>query len=288
MKNATIYRISHIPTDKLEAALKASPSREPTSLELETAGWVEPTKNYGSLVMAVGNADMIALKKIKRVIPASVVKRETERLVAEEERRTGFKVGRKLRSEFKQLAIDNLTPKAFLSEKTITAFIDEDYLFVDATGSTADDFVLSLSNAYFKQFGETLDIKPWKLVDNGCAVDVRECFTYWMRQYSSGFEGNYSIFDHFDLPANPRFKSELPESSVLSGKNASLSDIEALIEAGHQITELELDHKGTTFRIDEKLTVRGIKWGFEPDNVLEHLTIREIVEALWQESPTAA
>ena len=148
-KNLTIARLPadfSLPTlpSTLEAALSEHPLRSPGPLEMETRGFITPfSRKDAALTHETGNAALFALGTETRVLPASVLADAVAERIADHEAKTGRKPGNRLRNEFREAALGELLPRAFIKRARTGAYFDNEsrLLYVDTTSDSAAEAV---------------------------------------------------------------------------------------------------------------------------------------------------
>lgn len=86
-------------------------------------GWVAP-RDDGALVHSINGQWLVALCVEKRLLPASVINRETKERATALEQSQGFAPGRKQMRELKERVAEELLPRAFTSQRTTFVWID--------------------------------------------------------------------------------------------------------------------------------------------------------------------
>lgn len=158
-KNAVIFRL---PPDckpssaELEEKLSARPLTECGPLDTERCGFVSATP-LGRLVHTVNGQHLIAVGVHKKILPASVVRAETQKraeVVAEEQ---GFPVGRKQLRELKEQVLTELLAKALIKTQITRAWIDtiNGWLVVEGSGSSRAERLVSALREALGSFAAT-------------------------------------------------------------------------------------------------------------------------------------
>ncbi len=154
-KNLQIYKISHIglsSATEIHAALCKKPLLDikpgfPVSL-----GFVPPSPESDCFTAYANEGQHLiaALGTRERVLPASVVKTEVKRRVMIEEKRLGFKLGKKEIRDIKESVEFDFLPKAFISERQTRFWIDfeHDLIIIDSPSpGKAEDLISVLRDA---------------------------------------------------------------------------------------------------------------------------------------------
>ncbi len=132
--------------ERLADSLSKLAFQPSSALETERHGWVPPVR-HGGLVHAVQNQWLVALRMEKKLLPNPVVKQITEEKAQELEEQQGFRPGRKQLRELKQRVFEELLPKAFVTQRTLYAWIDpvNGWFAVDTSSrARAEDLISAL------------------------------------------------------------------------------------------------------------------------------------------------
>ncbi|HEY8710070.1 MAG TPA: recombination-associated protein RdgC [Burkholderiaceae bacterium] len=153
-KNLIVYRIG--PTwsanrAALEAGLAKASFVACGATQAVSAGWTAPRSvAHAPLVEVVGGQWLLQLTIEQRVLPSAVVKRRTDERVAQIERSTGRKPGKKQTKEIKEEAVLELLPQAFTKQAAVKVWLSpaQRLLMVDASSpARADEVVTHLVKA---------------------------------------------------------------------------------------------------------------------------------------------
>lgn len=144
-KSASIFKIK-LPLDlpALEEGLKKHQFAPCGPTQESSAGWIPPRCANGAFVEAIGGQYIIRLMIETKSVPADVLRRKVDEQVAEIERQTGRKPGKKERREIADEVKLSLLPAAFTKQSATTAWIDPKagLLAIDtASSSRADKFL---------------------------------------------------------------------------------------------------------------------------------------------------
>lgn len=129
-KNLVMYRL---PSDfslsaaELEDRLSRRRLRECGSLEMFNRGWMPPagaTAEDQRLVHTVNRQHLIALGVNQKLLPASIVRQETQERAKALEQEQGHPVGRRQLREIKERVTTELRARALTRRKTMHAWID--------------------------------------------------------------------------------------------------------------------------------------------------------------------
>lgn len=169
-KNLTVYQT---PRHWLPPTITQGLFQPCGAFQNETFGWVSPRED-GDLMPVVGGQAMLALRREKRLLPASVITAHVKKMAADIEAQQGFKPGRRQMRDLKEQAIDNLTPKAFCVQQTTNVWIDPVHgrLCVDTANASRAEQVIEHLFASLEPF----TIIP-TLLRKSCAEGMREWLT---------------------------------------------------------------------------------------------------------------
>ena len=112
----------------------------------QAIGWVEPRGiAQGPLIESIGGHWMVKLQIENKVVPASVIKRKIEELVAHIELTEGRKPGKKERKEMRDNVLLTLLPMAFTKQGSVLVWIDpkERLLVLNAGSQGRADAVMT-------------------------------------------------------------------------------------------------------------------------------------------------
>lgn len=261
MKAFKMFQVPSYTAAALQQVAEAFLSTEPAVFQQSILGFTHlPSGNLVETIHGVGH--QMRVRKIERLLPAKVVKRETEIAIKRWEDQSGHPAGRRTRQELKEQTIDRLLPKAFMSSSDIDLLFTPDTLFIGSSSDTKVDAIIGLLVLAFNLSGAPEEfsasaprpvarvIKVDSLDDQGPDVEVplSEAFADWVLGYADLPEG-YVV--------GTAFRSEGSQSSVLSGKHENLSDF---FPSERRIVELELQDDDVSFRLTEDLTFKSIKW----------------------------
>lgn len=147
-KNLQIYRLPagwNITAAQIEERLAHHPLQPCGGLEMQSRGWVPPTKG-DALVHSLNRQLLIAMGVEQKLLPAAVVNQLTQEKADFIEAQQGYRPGRKQLRELKEQVMSELLPRAFSRRRTVHAWIDpvHGWLVVDAANSARAEEMLSL------------------------------------------------------------------------------------------------------------------------------------------------
>jgi recombination associated protein RdgC len=142
-KNAQLYRLPApwaVTPDELDGQLAKRAFHPCGAMDLASVGFVEPAEHSShGLVHVVGGQYLITLGIEQKLLPASVINQEAEKLARQVEADQGFKPARKQMKEIKAAVTDELLPRAFTVQRRVPIWIDpvSGWLAVDASSRGA-------------------------------------------------------------------------------------------------------------------------------------------------------
>lgn len=174
---------------------------------------------------------VLTIKTTKRVVPATVVKREVEERAARWLEQNGFPMGRKMLRETKEQVVVDLLPRAFLSDSIAQVYVVKDLV------------LCSKASAVFLPL-------PMKRIVTKDRVPLTE----WA----------------LDEPPDPfklgdRLKAEGSQSSLKIQSPKMLTEFSKVAESERRVTELKL-LSDLEFVLTEDLEFKGIKYPKEADD----------------------
>ena len=192
-KNVIVYRIAPQEDDallKLEEGLEKARFAPCGASQERSAGWVEPRgEAHAPLVESIGGQWIMKFMVEAKVVPGTVVRRKLEERIAQIEKETGRKPGRKEAKELKEDVLLQLLPMAFTRQGATPVWIDPlaGWLVVGSSAQArADEVVTALVDAMpggvtvvplYTQQSATAAMSDWLVSQEppeGFSVD-REC-----------------------------------------------------------------------------------------------------------------
>ena len=183
----------------------------------------------------------LIVKITKRVVPSSVVKRLVAEKAAAWAEQVGHQPGRKTLREFKEQAIEELLPKAFLSDTLHTVYLVNDLallssnaivpFIVNAIGSATEDSVT----------GESVDLSIIK-------TDVFNRLTEWT----------------VDEPPEPfelgdRVRATSHDTTVSIQSPSILSEFPKVANTERRVSELKLLSENVSFILKDTFVLKSVK-----------------------------
>lgn len=148
-KNAIFYQLrgwEYSPTD-LETLLEERKSQNCGKFAVETLGWTQPLRNYGSMFTHVQESFiMICMRKHQKVIDSGAVSEIVEDKIQKIKREENRNVYSKEKLAIKEGVLSELLPDALTKSTYVFAYIDTEakILCVDSSSYSAAETVVSL------------------------------------------------------------------------------------------------------------------------------------------------
>lgn len=253
-KNATVFEFSQLGPEQAQL-LANKPWVAPLSGEASSNGFVKPTTESETLVKQVGDLAFFAFKESKKILPASVVNEEVDRLAKNLEDSTGCRVGRKERKLLKEEVITTLLAKAFVKHSTTFGWFDfgNGKLVIAASGTKPLDVVRVIDACLWASDIEII-LKPW-----APSEDTGRLLTSWVEHDSPA---------HFSIDDRITLKGAEGQSVKVIDDNAT-SVATPLIDS-RECAELAMTYDGkVSFSITSGMQIKRI----------DYLDISSITEA---------
>ncbi len=145
-----IYRLDptwQIELSDLETKLQDNKFTECGASQQKSVGWLEPRgEQFGPLVESIASQWILKLQIETKSVPTSVVKRQLDKVIAEVQKTTGRKPGKKEQKDIRDDLILSLLPQAFAKQSQVLIWIDQQngFLFTDASSQAKSDEVMTL------------------------------------------------------------------------------------------------------------------------------------------------
>ncbi|MFA9487409.1 MULTISPECIES: recombination-associated protein RdgC [unclassified Mannheimia] len=148
-KNVMIYKLTSELSldskslDDLQQETKFTPC---TQFDMSKFGWSSPLKGSDLLHFSQGNQFLLVSHKEDKLLPANVVKAETEQRIAELEEKEARKLKKTEKQAVKDQVVSNLLPRAFSKHQFTAIWLDLDnqLVYVDAASSKRAEDTLAL------------------------------------------------------------------------------------------------------------------------------------------------
>lgn len=291
-KHLSMFRLPAdfaIDAETFELALAEHPLRAPGPLELETRGFISPfNRADAALTHGAEGATLLALGQDAKLLPVSVLTDAVNERIADHEAKTGRRPGKRLRNEFKEAALADLLPRAFVKHHRCLAYLDPARrLLVADTSSdkTAEAVVCAIR--------EAIGSFPARPVATEASIAL--LMSEWL---ISG-----QLPEGFELGDGCELKDPSDQASVVRCRNHDLTADEVREHArrGKQVSQLALLYNQRIgFVLDTRCRLLSLHFldiiadqldaqdGADPDTVLDAeftlmvLELRQLVQRLDQ------
>lgn len=228
-KNLVPYRLTSawkLSPGALEERLAERVLHPCVGLAPQSQGWVSPIDD-GQLVCAQGKQMLVALGMETKILPASVVKDETEARADAHEQKMGYRPGRKQMRELKDQVTAELLPRAFARRQLTRAWIDGErgWMFVDSANLKKGDEL----TAFLRETLGKLPLEPLET-----AQSASSCMTQWL---ASGHAP-----EHFELDQDCEMRSggDDPAAVRFSRHGLGEDSVRRHLQDGKTVTQLGL------------------------------------------------
>lgn len=230
---------------ELELALSQHPLRSPGPLEFETRGFVSPfSRDDAAFTLGSQGSALFCLGEESRLLPASVLSDAIAEQIAEYQANTGRKPGKRLRNEFRERALAELLPRAFIKRARTSAYLDGRMLVVDTSSDSAAEAVATAVRDALGSF----PARPL-----ACEASATLLMSEWLiaSQLPEGFEfgDECELKDPSDMAMVARFRNH----------DLTAEEVREHARCGKQVTQLGLIFDGRIgFVLDAKLKLRRL------------------------------
>ncbi|WP_265498871.1 recombination-associated protein RdgC [Providencia rustigianii] len=250
-KNAIVYRMTRdiqISSDELEAQLKNLEFSPCGIQDMMKVGWTNPIKTGEALTHSVGNQILIVAKREEKILPTDVIKKELQAKIDKLEAEQGRRLKKTEKDSLKDEVVQDLLPRAFSKESTVSVWIDNDNqrIIVDTSSAKRAEDTLALLR---KALG-SLPVVPLTM-----KTPIELTLTDWLR--------DGVIPQGFNLTDEAELKAMLAEGGIARFKKQDLvsDEIASHIEAGKLVTKLSLDWNETIqFTLRDDGSLKKIKF----------------------------
>lgn len=246
MKTVIPFRLSQtISSNTLSDMAENFAHQDPQSQQPVSTGFttIDPLGN---------NVYKLVIRSTKRVVPSSVVKRLVAEKAAAWLEQTGNPAGRKTMREFKEQAITELMPRAFLADSLHTVYLVDDLalfssklgfeFFRDALFRTTEDPVT----------GEYVGLAFPLLAYPDTMVTFPGVLTEWATDEPP-----------YPFTLGDRVKAKGGNSAVSFQSPSILSEFPKVASSERHVSELELLSDNISFRLTEQFTLKSVKLAAE-------------------------
>lgn len=272
-KNLSLMRLPAdftLAAEPFESALTEHPLRSPGPLEMETRGFLTPFSREDA-ALSHGNQDalLFCLGQESRMLPSSVLRDAVDARINEHEAKTGRKPGKRLRNDFREAALGELLPRAFIKRSRVGAYWDgpSRLLVVD---SSSDRNTEAVTTAVREAIGSF----PARPLASEASLTL--LLSEWL--ISGELPAGFELGDECEL------KDPSDQTSVVRCRHHDLTaeEIREHARTGKQVTQLGLIYDGRIgFVLDAKLKLRKLSFldivadkldaqdGADPDQIID-------------------
>lgn len=268
IKAAIVYS-AELPADEhLEQHLKENAFTEMTSLQLRSAGFAAFDSGLYTAPFPGGVAFKVRVDE--KIIPASALHQEVERMALETLRMTGRKPGKKERKELKDAALLSLAVRAFSRTSIITCFYERatQYLIVPTTSKKLSDTINStLVHAVASMKTTTINVSGIK---HGLTARMAK----WL-------ENDDEAFGEFNPSGDASLAIEKRRITVKMGHLLTAKEgLQEAISKGFQVTSLGFCHTdtGVEFRLTDAFHFKGVVFLTEPGEADDWFAAQAAIE----------
>lgn len=260
---ASIYNVEFADSCNLAELLSKAQFVEPATLDQSSTGFV-PVPGTDEYVMNLpGVARVFAVRMADKILPASVVRNELDKCVADIEARDSRRVGKKERGQIKDAVTDELLAKALVKHKTVLVFhhFDSGVLVIPSTSANVCDRIMSnLRYAVGALKSVTIHVSGLK---HGLTTRMKA----WAQAEDLSTQHPMGI--DFSLAGDISLKGELGKAkfSINGLENAQKGVREAMELGGMQVDEIGLQCTDADyfFRLTSDFKFKGIDAGVAPE-----------------------
>lgn len=248
-KNLTIFRLPKkyaITVDALHAFLTRMQFTECGSSDDCTFGFVPPV-DYGLLAHQVNGQFLLKFMTEKKLLPASVINQVLNARADELKEQQGFYLGRQALKDLKERIIDELLPRAFTVQSSVSVWIDpvNGWLVMDTSSTNkADDII--------KHLLKSIDTFPVENVRVN--LSPMTAMTDWLvaNEAPTGFT--------IDQDAELRAHTEDKATVRYVRQTLEVEDTQRHIASGKQCSKLALTwNSKISFVLGDSLVIKRIK-----------------------------
>jgi len=267
IKSARLYSAKLPDADLVAGHLQEKKFAELTSMELAGVGFV-PCAN-GEYIHKFVDGFAFTVRMDAKVIPASTLKAETDKLIADIEKAQGCKPGKKQRKELKEQALDSLIPRAFIKTAELQAFyyVPDNLLIVPTSSNSVADTVTGLLiQAIGSVETQTLHVAE---VKHGLTTRLAAALGIGQEDPDEidqdfAFGAEFDLGDTVTLSRKLEGKAEKLLVQMSSLEQATDAIREALA-AQFGVTAIRLQSAGVDFTLTHEFNLRGLAYESEPD-----------------------
>lgn len=248
-KNLTVFRLPKnyaITVEALHAFLTRMQFSDCGSSDDSSSGFVPPVEK-GLLAHCVDRQFLLKFMTAKKLLPSSVVNQVLKARADELEEQQGFYPGRKALKDLKERITDELLPRAFTVQSSISVWIDpvNGWLVMDTSSQNKADDIL-------KHLLKSIDTFPIESLRS--KTSPQTAMTDWL----AGNEApkGFTIDQDADLRAHTEDKATVRYLR----QSIDPDDVQRHIAAGKQCTKLAMTWDDRiSYILTDNLTIKRIK-----------------------------
>ena len=251
---AAVYHVELPPCEAMRIHLGKLPFVDLQPHEAHGSGFVgvEPSEEY---VYQFKGGYAFSLRIDEKIVPASVVRVELKKWIAEFEDREGYKPGRKALVEGREIVTAKLVACALTKTKVVTCLYDEarKYLYVPALATGIRERVMNqLIRAVESVKSQTIHVSEAKgSLTNRLVAEINGAEEHDYRPF-----GEFAVGSKVVL-VGPESKITFDLSEGPAGAELGISEA---VNSGAQVTEIALEYRGVKFRLTHDFLLKGIKF----------------------------
>lgn len=245
---ASVYKVVLPGADALETHLATLPFEELTAHAPYGSGFIN-VQPFGELVARIEGGYVFALRYDEKIVPGAVVKTELAKRAESFEQHEGYKPGRKVLRELRELVIAELTAKALTKTKVVNCYYNTaDQLLVLPT------IARKLKDVVMRQLVRAVESMKSTTIHVSTAKG-----SLTTRLFNYMGNDNVDAFGDFMLGERVILVGELGKSSFdLQDLTDAARGLLEAIGSGGQVSELSLFLNGVSFRITQDFLLKGI------------------------------
>lgn len=276
-KNLYLMRTAEgfdIGENELESALRNKPKVALGAEQFENAGFVSPFGGDSSVMChSVAGYSLFTLAHEQKMLPASVVREELDKVVKALEARESRKVSNKEKKDIRDEVEFDLVSKAFSkTTKTDGYFTPDGWLIINTSSATVAERVTKSLRECFTAHQMNLPVTP--------AITANASLHTMTEWVASGFPpAPFTLGESVELTSQDDDKS----TAKFARHELSSGEVQANIEAGKLVSKLALvwDEK-ISFTLSDELVISKVKFldvlqdsmkGEDPQSAAEKLDI---------------
>jgi recombination associated protein RdgC len=249
-KNLAVYRLPadwSLPAAQLEEQLGRHPLQPCSPLQMMSRGWVPPATGE-RLLHTVNGQHLLALGVEQKLLPASIVRQETQKRADALAQEQGFPVGKRQMRDLKMRVTEELRARALSRRRTTRAWIDpaNGWFVVDAASpGKAEEVIETLRDTL-----ATFAVQP---VDTVRSPHVS--MAAWLTHGDA--PGSFTLEEELELQAANEAKSTVRYTR----HPLDIKEIRTHLSAGKFPTRLGLTWNGRiAFVLTDKLQVKRVEF----------------------------